>query len=294
MQQHPIRFLPFIKMEGCWNDYVFLDAGIGSGAQALPADAPYPDWARAMSDRHTGVGGDGLILLLPGTRGAVRMRMWNADGSEGRLCLNGLRCAAKYTAEETGSRDAFLVETVSGDRPVRVFRGAAGRVDTVEVDAGIADFRRESLPARGAGPEIWGEPFPLAGRDLRGHGVSVGNPHLVFFLESASEVSGFSLDALAPLSRDSRFPEGINVHVAALAGPHRLVMRSWERGTGPTLACGSGAVAVYAASRRLAQAGAEITVGMPGGDVTLREDDGARLFLSGPAREVFRGTWPVR
>ena len=281
--------LRFIKMEGCRNDYIFLDGGLGSGAMRLPENAPFADWSRTMSDRHRGVGGDGLILLLPGNIHPVRMRMWNADGSEGRLCLNGLRCAAKYTAEETPAGDRFVVETISGDRPVRVFRDASGRVQEVEVLVGIPDFRRQALPATGMDPELWGELLPVAGRSLPGYAVSVGNPHLVFPIEE--KVEDFPLDALRPWSRDARFPEGMNVHVFSQEAKGELAMRSWERGTGPTLACGSGAVAVFAVARRLGVVRAAGDVRMPGGTVTLREGERGTLILRGPAHEVFRGEY---
>jgi diaminopimelate epimerase len=278
--------LRFIKMEGCRNDYVFLDGGLGSEAMALPEGAPFAEWARVISDRHSGVGGDGLILLEPGAHHAVRMRMWNADGSEGRLCLNGLRCAAKYVAEETGVGDRFTVETISGDRPVCVFRDASGRVNEVEVLVGVPDFRRSALPASGSGNELWGETFQVGGRTLPGYAVSVGNPHLVFPV--SGRIEDVPLEALGPWSRAARFPDGMNVHVLArIEGG--LDMRSWERGTGATLACGSGAVAVYAVAHRLGLVGNESDVHMPGGTVQLRENDEGALILRGPAREVFRG-----
>lgn len=283
--------LTFVKMEGCRNDYVFVDAGLGPRPNRLPETAPFAQWARDISDRHTGVGGDGLIVLWPGTGTGVRMRMWNADGSEGRLCLNGLRCAAKFAAEDGGRGERFVVETVSGDRPVRVFRDSGGAVSEVEVAVGRPDFRRETLPASGSGEEVWGERFRVGTQDLAGYAVSVGNPHLVFPLESPDALAALSLETLEPWSRHPRFPEGINVHAAAVPDSRRLIMRTWERGTGPTLACGSGAVAVFAAARRWGRVDGEATVSMPGGDVRLREGDDGALVLCGPARECFRGTW---
>ena len=277
--------LQFIKMEGCRNDYVFLDGGLGSEAMRFPSDAPFAKWSQQLSDRHAGIGGDGLILLEPGLKNPVRMRMWNSDGSEGRLCLNGLRCAAKYVAEETTSGDQFTVETISGDRPVRVFRDASGHVHEVEVRVGAPDFRRSALPAHGTEDEIWGEPFQVGGQRLSGYAVSLGNPHLVFPLHEGMEQVPF--EALGPLSTEARFPEGMNVHVM-VPKSDRLDMCSWERGTGPTLACGSGAVAVFAVAKRLGLVGNEADVRMPGGTVHLSETDGV-LVMRGPAREVFRG-----
>jgi diaminopimelate epimerase len=277
--------LRFIKMEGCRNDYVFLDGGLGSERMSFPPDTPFSTWARVVSDRHRGVGGDGLILLEPGHRHLVRMQMWNADGSEGRLCLNGLRCAAKYVAEETSAGDRFTVETISGDRPVRVFRDASGRVTEVEVRVGAPDFRRSALPATGVEDELWGESFALGERTLPGYAVSLGNPHLIFPLRGG--LKDVPLEALGPLSLDARFPEGMNVHLMAQMD-QGLDMCSWERGTGPTLACGSGAVAVFAVAERLGLVGKQATVRMPGGTVDVSDEDGA-LVMRGPAREVFRG-----
>jgi diaminopimelate epimerase len=281
--------LRFIKMEGCRNDYVFLDGGLGSEKMRFPPDAPFSKWARIVSDRHSGVGGDGLILLEPGHQHLVRMQMWNADGSEGRLCLNGLRCAAKYVADETQSGDSFTVETISGDRPVRVFRDASGQVTEVEVRVGAPDFRRSALPAQGSNDEIWGEPFDVGEQNLLAYAVSLGNPHLVFPLRDGMEQVPF--EALGPLSAHARFPEGMNVHVMVPRNGG-LDMCSWERGTGPTLACGSGAVAVFAVAERLGLVGTEASVRMPGGTVEVRDERGT-LVMRGPAREVFRGQMQV-
>lgn len=281
----------FIKMEGCGNDYVFVDGGLAGPAWDAGAVERLAGWVPALSDRHTGVGGDGVILLTRGKQAPVRMRMWNADGSEGLLCLNGLRCAAKAAADLAGAPDRFVVEAAAGPRPVRVFRDSTGRVAEVEVEAGVPDFRRAAIPARGDEPELWGESFPLStGSTLPGYGVSVGNPHLVLWMETEAAVREAPLAAIGePLSRDPRFPEGVNVHLAAWTG-EALVTRPWERGAGATLACGSGAVAVFAVARRLERAPERAAVRMPGGEVELREEP-VGLVLRGPAREVFRGTW---
>jgi diaminopimelate epimerase len=284
----------FVKIEGCGNDYVFVDAGLtrnGVGPDALGSPAGL---ARAVSDRHYGVGSDGLILITPGERHPVRMRMWNADGSESALCLNGLRGVAKYAADAlSGLDDAFVVETGAGERPVRIVEGRGEHVTIVEVLAGTPDYHRESVPAAGEGDELWDEPFATRAGSLRGGAVSVGNPHLVLWMDNEPAVLAAPLEVIGPpLETDPRFPERINVHLAAAAAPDRLVMRSWERGSGITLACGSGAAAVFAVFRRLGQAAAEAVVAMPGGEVTLRDEADGRLILTGPAREVFRGRWP--
>ena len=167
------------------------------------------------------------------------------------------------------------------------------RVTSVEVMAGTPDYRRDALPAAVEGDEIWDEPFSTPDGMLRGGAVSVGNPHLVLWLASEPAVYAAPLEVIGPpLETDPRFPERINVHLAAVAAPDRLVMRSWERGSGITLACGSGAAAVFAVHRRLGRAAPEAVVAMPGGEVTVRDESGGRLVLTGPAREVFRGRWP--
>jgi diaminopimelate epimerase len=277
--------VPFVKMEGCGNDYVFVDAGFAA-VLGEPGD-----WAAAISDRHTGVGGDGLIVLTRGTRTPLRMRMWNADGSEGKLCLNGLRCAARYAYETGDPGSEFTVETAAGDRRVRVLPPAGSTPFLVEVEAGRPAFARNAIPATGDAALLWGEPFTVDGETWPGYGLSVGNPHLVLW-GSETAVSRARLETAGPVvAGDPRFPEGVNVHLAARRSPDALVMRSWERGSGMTLACGTGAVAVFAAARRLGTVGSRAAVAMPGGTVTMTDDPGRGLIQRGPARETFRGVW---
>jgi diaminopimelate epimerase len=287
--------IPFVKMEGCGNDYVFIDVGLTRDGVDSGALGACDDLARAISDRHYGVGSDGLILLEAGDASPVRMRMWNADGSEGLLCLNGLRCAAKYAAESVrGLGETFVVETAVGERMVRANRNALGGVVEVEVLAGEPDFRREALPALGSGPEIWGDRLPAGNVELPGFAVSVGNPHLVLWSAREDVVRRAALAEFGPrLEKDPRFPRGVNVHVVAATDKDALVMRTWERGSGLTLACGSGAVAAYAVALRLGEVQGEVIVRMPGGDVWMRREEPGGLVMRGPAREVFLGEWPL-
>ncbi len=282
----------FVKMEGCGNDYVFVDGGLDPGQGAPPPPEEIPGLSRELSDRHRGVGSDGLILILPAEEGAVRMRMWNADGTEGRLCLNGLRCVAKYAAETLALPDSFTVEASSGPLPVRVHRGPGGAVDTVEVWVGRPEYERSKIPAAGMGDELWGEQFYVGGMGLRGYGVSVGNPHLVLWMDEEEAIWRAPLEEIGePFEEDPLFPQGVNVHLVARRKTGGILMRSWERGSGLTLACGSGAAAAYAVAHRLGKVGERAVVQMPGGEVELRTETDGRLVMTGPAREVFRGEW---
>jgi diaminopimelate epimerase len=283
--------IPFVKMHGCGNDYVFVDDGFSGASLPVPRER-WPAMAHAVSERHTGVGGDGLIVLRRGAEGPLAMVMFNADGSEGALCLNGLRCAAKYARDrDPGVPERFAVETISGPRPVRVTATGRPEISTVTVEVGTATFARAAIPAAGEGAELWGEPLGAGGETRPAYGVSLGNPHVVLFEENPAALAASPLDRLGPaLQASAVFPEGVNVHLAAVTEDGVLVVRHWERGSGPTLACGSGAVAVFAVARRLGRAPGEATVAMPGGEVTVA-DSGGVLLLTGPAVEVCSGEW---
>ena len=297
--------LPFVKMEGCGNDYVLVDAGLTAAGVDPASLDPLDDLARRVSDRHYGVGSDGLILMLPGRDAPVRMRIFNADGSEAELCLNGLRCVASYAARALpGAGEAFTVETGAGPRPVRV-RVQDEHHAEVEVQVGGAGLPAEgsaekAAPARPVAgeavapgvPAVREERFPEMG--LSGYAIDVGNPHLVLWRDNAAAVDAADLAVLGPrLEKDPRFPARTNVHWVARTASGALHMRSWERGSGITLACGSGAVAVFRVARALGKAAPRVVVQMPGGDVRLREEPDGSIFLTGPAREVFRGSWPL-
>jgi diaminopimelate epimerase len=285
-----VNGVPFHKLEGCGNDYVYLDLGLGEAALE-------EDWfedpsilSREISDRHTGVGSDGLILLDDATGDGIRMRMWNADGSRGRLCLNGLRGAAllaRNLRPELG--EAFVIRTDVGPREVLV--EGSEHLATVTVAAGEPDFGRQALPATGAGEEFWEIPFDTTLGTLTGYGVSVGNPHLVLWMDSGDAVRNAPLPELGiPIQEGDGFPQGINVHLVAEDGGGGFLTRHWERGSGATRACGTGAVAAFAVARRLGRAGVSGRIHMPGGTVEVREGE-TGLELIGPAHLTFRGTW---
>jgi diaminopimelate epimerase len=263
--------LPFVKMEGAGNDYVYVD-GI---AQTFPVERA-AELAQQLADRHRGVGGDGLIVLLRSQIADVRMMMWNADGSRGAMCGNGLRCLAAL-ARERGhvARDVLTVETDAGVRRVELLR--AGQA-VVGARAEMGNVTVNAEP----------ETVAVLGRDLQCHRADAGNPHAVVFLDGDPEA--FPVGEIGKaLQRHAAFPGGVNVEFVQVAGDGSLRMRVFERGSGETLACGSGAVAAALCAVRTGRTGGDrIAVHLRGGD--LQVDIGASgLVLEGPVRTVFRG-----
>jgi diaminopimelate epimerase len=267
-----VKTLPFVKMEGAGNDYVFVDA-IRSPLDDERAAA----LARTWSHRHFGVGSDGLILLRHSRVAAVAMAMWNADGSVGAMCGNGLRCLA-VLARDHGhvAADRFRVETASGVRAVELQRDARGRVCGAAADLGAVAVER--VPRR----------IRAGTRDVDCYVGDAGNRHAVVFVagdpahEPVVEIGSL-------LQTHAAFPGGVNVEFVQVCADGSLRQRTYERGSGETMACGSGAaVAALAAMQRGLVAGPEVRVRLRGGDLLVRARDGS-LVLSGPARTVFRG-----
>lgn len=293
----------FTKLHGCGNDYLYVDCF----AQSAPADPPAV--ARAISDRHFGVGSDGLILVMPSRTADVRMRMFNADGSEGRMCGNGVRCLAKFAFDRGLARaNPMRVETLRGVLTIHLHLGAPGKVDsaTVDMDEPILDAASipVALPSRRAAggrvidvplaeamPDFTGGPWADAcGLDPRLTCVSMGSAHAVLFCR---DVSAVPLERVGPtLERHAIFPDRVNVHFAQAIGPGELRMRTWEKGSGITLACGTGACAVVVAAALTNRAGRAATAHLPGGDLQIDwRGDNNHVYMTGPAVEVFSGEW---
>ncbi|MCU0862717.1 MAG: diaminopimelate epimerase [Planctomycetes bacterium] len=257
--------VPFTKMEGCGNDYVLVD-----GLQVpLPLDRAAA-LARAWSDRHFGIGADGLIVLGAGQRAPVRMSMWNADGSRGAMCGNGLRCLARLAFAHGHLRERrFPVETDAGVRRVELLD------DAVRTWMGTVTC---AAPRR----------FELAGRGLELVPGDAGNPHAVCFVDDVELTPVVELGVA--LQRDPFFPDGVNVEFVQSVGPDRLRQRTFERGSGETLACGTGAaVAVVAARARGVLHGERAVVELRGGTLHVTGDS-STLAIEGPARTVFTGS----
>ena len=278
--------LRFTKMHGIGNDYVYVDL----------FDESVPDPASlavAVSDRHFGIGADGLILIGPSETGDVSMRMYNADGSEAQMCGNGVRCVAKYARDRGLARaDDVRVETRAGLKNIRVTLGDDGRVASARVDMGEPGLTRAQMPMAGpAGERCINESLPVGEDTFEITCVSVGNPHVMIYVD---DVAAVDLERLGPgIENHVAFPERTNVHFVQVISTEEARMRTWERGSGVTLACGTGASAVCVAGVLTERTGRRILTHLPGGDLELEWAEDDRVFMTGPAAEVFSGEWPL-
>ena len=291
------RAIHFVKMQGAGNDYVYIDCF----AEPTPDDPAA--LAPRIADRHFGVGGDGLVLVMPSAVATARMRMFNADGSESEMCGNGVRCVAHLVVArgraapgpvtiETGRGVLTLVVTPTAPRRsrVRVDMGepllAAGEIPVELQPPAGGRVIDAACPALGQ-PEAW---WQESGLDPRMTCVSMGNPHVVFYCRDVSRVP---LEAVGPrLETHPIFPRRINVHFVEVHAADRVRMRTWERGSGITMACGTGASAVCVAGALTGRTARGIAAELPGGTLDLEWDASGHVFMTGPAEEVFEGTWP--
>ncbi len=287
--------MKFTKMQGLGNDYVYVD-----GAREPIPDPPRA--ARAVADRHRGAGGDGLIIIRPPSRSGpvCRMEMYNADGSRGQMCGNGIRCVAKYVLDRGWAPGpAVQIETDSGPRDLRlVGMDSAGRASLIEVDMGSPRLKRGEIPLDDGGPieeSAVGFSIESQGRRLEATAVSMGNPHCIIRLHGV-EPFGVRLAELPlselgpPLERHRFFPQRANIEFVESRGRSELDFRVWERGSGETQACGTGACAAVVAGVLGGWCERSSVVHLPGGDLSIRwEERTNHVFMTGPAVEVFEG-----
>ncbi len=273
----------FTKMQGCGNDYIYVDCI----TNPMPHDPV--GLARAISDRHFGVGGDGLILICPSDKADARMRMFNADGSEAEMCGNGVRCVAKYVHDHGVVRKPTLrIETGRGVLSLDL-EISAGSVRQVRVDMGEPILRGEDIPTTLPG----NPPLDVAvpGHMFRVTCVSMGNPHCIAFVDAITD--SLVLGAGPQVEKNGAFPRRTNVEFVRVNRPDDVTMRVWERGSGETLACGTGACAVAVAGTLTSRTQRRITAHLPGGDLQLHwSESDNHVYMTGPAVEVFSGEWP--
>lgn len=275
--------LPFTKMHGCGNDYIYFNC--------FETQVEHPEeLAVRLSDRHKGVGGDGVVLICPSDTADANMRMFNLDGSEGKMCGNAIRCVSKFLWDNGIARkDELKIETLSGVKTCWVHPGADGLVDTVTVDMGRAVLSPADIPVRLPGNAVVKRNVEVAGGIYEITCVSMGNPHCVVLGVNPDELE---LEKIGPrFEHDPIFPERINTEFVQVLDSHTLKMRVWERGSGETMACGTGACAsaVAAVLAGYCGKGEEIQVRLRGGDLTVNYSD-ERVMMTGEARKVFEGT----
>ncbi len=274
----------FTKMQGLGNDYVYVNCF--EETVAHPSET-----AVQVSDRHFGIGADGLILIKPSEKADFEMEMFNADGSRGEMCGNGIRCVAKYVYDYGLTDQTHIsIETLGGIKYLDLIV-EEGRVRLVKVDMGSPVLEAEQIPIIGLGNRVLDEPIRVDDMEYRITGVSMGNPHGVVFLE---DVKNLEIEKIGPLFEHHEcFPNRINTEFVHVLDRHTAEMRVWERGSGETLACGTGACAVAVACVLNGFTEEEVTVKLLGGDLQIRWDrETDRVYMTGPAEVVFDGEWP--
>ncbi len=273
--------MKFTKMHGCGNDYVYVNA--------FEERIPDPESvAIQVSDRHFGIGSDGLILICPSEIADFRMAMYNADGSEGSMCGNGIRCVAKYVYDH-GMTDqtTITVETKSGIKELTL-TVEDGAVKLVRVNMGAPILDPEEIPVIADGDRVVDEPIEIDGAQYHMTCVSMGNPHAVVFVK---DTASFPVERIGPLfEKNERFPDRINTEFVQVLSPEEINMRVWERGSGETLACGTGTCAAVVACVLNGFTGERVLVHLLGGDLAIEYDrDVDTVWMTGPAETVFEG-----
>lgn len=278
--------IEFTKMQGCGNDYVYIDGS----TQKIPQEEK-PDFVRKMSDRHFGIGGDGVIFINPSQEADFEMEMYNADGSRGEMCGNGIRCVAKYVYDYgLTDKTQISVETLGGIKYLDL-TVENGKVKLVKVDMGKPELEPAKIPVVADGDRAVNVPIVVDGQEYHMTCVSMGNPHAVVYVDC--DVKELPLEIIGPkFENHERFPNRINTEFVRVLDRNTVEMRVWERGSGETLACGTGACAVAVSSVLNGLTENEMTVKLLGGDLQIKWDrEKDTVYMTGPAEVVFDGEW---
>ncbi len=271
-----MKTLPFFKMHGAGNDFVFVSSD-------MTKTKITPKLAALLLDRHFGIGGDQLLYVKKGSRSSqakYTLEIWNSDGSRAEMCGNGARAVAYYLRDQKGERKDFKMLTGAG------LIGVGHKAGRIEIDMGEPILEGEWIPVQAKG-EIVDFPLKAGDREFRVHAVSMGNPHAVVFMKNVDE---FALTTYGPLIETHPFfPNRVNVHFVEVVGRKRLKARVWERGAGVTLACGTGACAMAVASARAGLTDREVDIDLPGGRLHVRWAADNHVYLSGPAETTYKG-----
>lgn len=277
--------MKFTKMHGCGNDYVYVDGA----KEQIPAEKK-PELVRKLSDRHFGIGGDGVIFINPSEQADFEMEMYNMDGSRAEMCGNGIRCVAKYVYDN-GMTDRTSISIVSaGTVKYLELSVVDGKVSTVRVNMGPAILAAKDIPVITDTPDqpVIAEDLEVDGKTYKMTCVSVGNPHAVIFMD---EIKDLHLDLIGPsFEHHKRFPKRINTEFVKVIDEHTVEMRVYERGTGETMACGTGACATAVACILNGLTKDTVTVKLLGGTLQIQWDKASNcIYMTGPATTVFEG-----
>lgn len=276
--------MKFTKMQGCGNDYVYVD---GAG-ERIPKEKK-PDVVRFLSDRHFGIGGDGVIFINPSEEADFEMEMFNADGTRSEMCGNGIRCVAKFVYDK-GMIDRTEISIISGGKIkyLKLTLGEDGKVSMVRVNMGNPILQPAQIPVKAEGDNVTDAPITVRDTEYRMTCVSMGNPHAVVFV---NDVASLALEEIGPYFENHEvFPNRTNTEFVEVVNDHYVKMRVWERGTGETLACGTGCCATAVACVLNGKTKEQITVEVLGGKIDIHWDREENLvYMTGPATTVFEG-----
>ncbi len=277
--------MDFVKMHGLGNDFVFIEDKTGQ-------DKDYTVLARAMCNRHTGIGADGLIVIVDSRVADVRMRIINSDGSEAEMCGNGIRCFAKYVYDSgIIEKKQFTVETPAGIMEPEITVGADNKAELITINMGRPSFNRSEIPMEGADGRVLNEDLCVDGENWKITSLLMGVPHTVTYVDDVDTVD---IEKIGPLfEKHEAFPKHTNINFAQQMDDRTVKVRTWERGAGATLACGTGSCSVAVASFLNGRTGREVDIQLPLGTLHIeyREEDG-NVYMTGPAAVSFTGTWP--
>lgn len=278
-----VTAMRFTKMHGAGNDYVYVDCF----SEPFPTDPA--ELAIAVSDRHKGIGADGLILICPSERGDARMRMYNADGSESEMCGNGIRCVAKYVHDHgIAKKDLLRIETGRGILTLQLYV-EQGQAQRVRVNMGPPILKSADIPTTLPGDPPVKQPLSVGDREIRVTCLSMGNPHCVTFVDEIND--DWVLGIGPQIEKHPAFPRRVNAEFIQVLSPTEFNMRVWERGSGETQACGTGACAACVAGVLAGVSERRVLAHLPGGDLVLEWAESGDVFLTGEAVEVFSGDW---
>ena len=277
--------MDFVKMHGLGNDFVFIEDKTGQ-------DKDYTALARAMCNRHTGIGADGLIVIVDSRVADVRMRIINSDGSEAEMCGNGIRCFAKYVYDSgIIEKKQFTVETPAGIMELEITVGADNKAELITINMGRPSFNRSEIPMEGTDGRVLNEDLGVDGENWKITSLLMGVPHTVTYVD---DVDSVDIEKIGPLfEKHEAFPKHTNINFAQQMDDRTVKVRTWERGAGATLACGTGSCSVAVASFLNGRTGREVDIQLPLGTLHIeyREEDG-NVYMTGPAAVSFTGTWP--